>query len=66
MRKLIGAEQHKFYTTHELGALLDISYATINHWIDQGKIEAVRTLGGHRRIAIKEVKRVAEIMRIEI
>ena len=38
--------------------LIGISYPTIKQWIYDGKIEAVKTPGGHYRIPLKEVERL--------
>ena len=38
--------------------LIGISYPTIKQWIYDGKIESVKTPGGHHRIPPKEVERL--------
>lgn len=38
--------------------LIGISYPTIKQWIYDGKIESVKTPGGHHRIPSKEVERL--------
>ena len=38
--------------------LLGVSYVTLRRWIKEGKIRAVRTLGGKYRIPESEVKRL--------
>jgi molybdopterin-binding protein len=37
--------------------LIGISYPTIKQWIYEGKIESVKTPGGHHRIPSKEIER---------
>ena len=38
--------------------IIGISYPTIKQWIYDGKIESVKTPGGHHRIPTKEVERL--------
>ncbi len=37
-------------TSHQVGRLLSVSRRSVNNWIEQGRIEAFRTPGGHRRV----------------
>lgn len=41
----------------ELAAAIGVSESSIKRWVDEGRIEATRTAGGHRRIALGEVAR---------
>jgi excisionase family DNA binding protein len=46
-----GAKRRKDYlTTTELAKLCGVSRFTIINWINEGRIRAVKTFGGHRRI----------------
>jgi len=38
--------------------LIGISYPTIKQWIYEGKIESVKTPGGHHRIPSQEIERL--------
>lgn len=38
----------------ELAAAIGVSESSIKRWVDEGKIEAHRTAGGHRRIALAD------------
>ncbi|HXD34885.1 MAG TPA: TOBE domain-containing protein [Pyrinomonadaceae bacterium] len=38
--------------------LAGVSYPTLKQWIYKGKIQTTRTLGGHHRIARREIERV--------
>ena len=42
----------------EVCRLLGVSYVTLRRWIKEGKIRAIRTLGGKYRIPESEVKRL--------
>lgn len=45
------------YTTHEAASLCKVDVSTIKNWINEGKIKAYRTPGGHRRIEKEEIIR---------
>jgi len=40
----------KTYTTFDIAEILDVYPTTVAKWIDEGKIEAFVTPGGHRRV----------------
>lgn len=44
----------------EVAAMLGVHPKTVTRWAKDGKITAVRTLGGHRRYRASEVRRVME------
>ncbi len=39
--------------------LIGVSYPTVKQWIYDGKIRSVKTPGGHHRIPLSEVQRIA-------
>jgi excisionase family DNA binding protein len=43
------------YTTHEVGKICQVDYTTVSRWVEQGKLEAFQTPGGHRRIRKQEL-----------
>lgn len=47
----------KLLSPKELAAAIGVSESSIKRWVDEGRIEAARTAGGHRRIALAEVVR---------
>lgn len=47
-----------FFTPSEVASLFRVDPKTVTRWAKAGKIEAMRTLGGHRRYAYHEVKRL--------
>ena len=53
-------EDKKFFTTHEAAKLLYVTPTTVIQWIKDGKINVIRTIGGHRRILRNEIKRFIE------
>lgn len=42
-------------TSHEVGALLQVNPSSVNNWVNEGRIPAFRTPGGHRRIRIADL-----------
>ena len=40
----------RLYTTNQLAKLFGVVPTTVIHWIEAGKLDAFKTLGGHRRI----------------
>jgi excisionase family DNA binding protein len=46
----------------EAARSLGISSSTIRRWIDSGRIAAVRTSGGHRRVPAAEVRRMSGLL----
>lgn len=47
-----------YFTTHETARFLSVTPTTIIQWIKEKRINAVKTLGGHRRISKNEVDKV--------
>ena len=48
----------EFCTTAEAAALLGVAHRTIQLWVEAGTLQAWKTAGGHRRIAMSSVERV--------
>jgi excisionase family DNA binding protein len=44
------AEEPRYYTTQQVANLLGVSVPTVVNWVKQGRLEAHKTPGGHRRI----------------
>jgi len=53
MENAITADTH--LTSHEVGKMLQCNPSSINKWVKEGRIEAFRTPGGHRRIRAGDV-----------
>lgn len=53
-------------TSHQVGRLLQVSPSTVVGWINQGKLEAFRTPGGHRRIQVGDLRRFLTSNRIPV
>ncbi len=49
----VAADQ--FLTSHQVSTLLQVNPSSVNKWISEGRIQAYRTPGGHRRIRIADL-----------
>ena len=49
----------RFFTSHEVGDILQVNPSSIVKWINEGALHAFRTPGGHRRITATELVRFA-------
>jgi excisionase family DNA binding protein len=49
----LHAEQ--LLTSHEVGALLQVNPSSVKKWVNEGRIAAFRTPGGHRRIRVADL-----------
>jgi excisionase family DNA binding protein len=52
-------------TPSEVAALFRVNPKTVTRWARAGKLTAIRTLGGHRRFRVSEIKRCLEEMSAE-
>lgn len=55
-RRAAGGAKTNF-TTREIADALGMSESSVKRWANEGRIAAVRTVGGHRRITIDEALR---------
>lgn len=39
----------------EAAAVLDVHQNTVRRWVDEGKLDGIRTAGGHRRVRTQSV-----------
>jgi len=44
----------------KVAKIFKVSTETVRQWIKKGKLRAIRTLGGHRRIPVKDVLNMIE------
>lgn len=49
-RRLLPSMPDRLYTTNQLARLFGVVPTTVIDWIEAGKLDAFKTLGGHRRI----------------
>ena len=50
-------------TPSEVAALFRVNPKTVTRWARAGKLTAIRTLGGHRRFRVSEIRRCLEAPR---
>ena len=49
---------HELLTPGEVARLFGVDPKTVTRWAKDGKLSAIRTLGGHRRYQAEEVQRL--------
>lgn len=49
-----------FCSTKEAATMLGVSHRTVQLWVESGVLQAWKTAGGHRRIALTSVNRLVE------
>lgn len=52
-------ENHEFLSPQKVSELLQVSCSTIKRWVDEGRLRAIKTMGGHRKILAMDVLKVA-------
>ncbi len=48
------ATLQRFLSPKDMARVIGVSESSLKRWVDEGRLKAVRTAGGHRRIAAKE------------
>ena len=48
--------QQELLTPREVAALFRVDPKTVSRWASEGRLNAIRTLGGHRRFRAAEVQ----------
>jgi excisionase family DNA binding protein len=54
--------QEQLLTPAEVAAMFRVNPKTVTRWARAGKINAIRTLGGHRRFKLSEIQRCLDEM----
>lgn len=50
---------HSNFTPKQVAQALGVSESSIKRWVDSGKVEAIRTAGGHRKLTLSAVVQLA-------
>ncbi len=58
----VNAEQEALLTPAEVAKMFRVNPKTVTRWARSGKISAIRTLGGHRRFKVSEVRACLEVV----
>lgn len=53
----LNSTAEELLTPSEVATLFRVNPKTVTRWARSGKISAIRTLGGHRRFLVSEVRR---------
>ncbi|MDA3792117.1 MAG: response regulator [Elusimicrobia bacterium] len=54
------SKMKKVYTTRQVGNFCGVDLTTVINWVKQGKINAYKTAGGHRRIPRQDLRNFME------
>jgi PAS domain S-box-containing protein/excisionase family DNA binding protein len=57
-RRPVAGPAPREITLRGAADLVGVSVSTLRRWIDDGRVEAVRTHGGHRRVRVDDVRRL--------
>ena len=49
--------QSRYHTTQQVAKMLGVSIPTVVNWVNQGRLDAHKTPGGHRRISSEALER---------
>ncbi|MFI5930482.1 BldC family transcriptional regulator [Micromonospora sp. NPDC051543] len=56
--------EHRLLKPFEVAALLRVDPKTVTRWAVVGRIESIRTPGGHRRFRESDVRKLLEVDRV--
>jgi excisionase family DNA binding protein len=59
-------ERDAVITTREAADMLGVSLRSVQQWVEQGALQAYRTVGGHRRVVKTSVERLLSQRRSEV
>jgi putative resolvase len=50
--------KQEYITLKKASKILGVTTQTLRNWDNEGKLKVIRTMGGHRRIAMEEVEKI--------
>jgi len=56
------ADGDKLLTPAEVAAMFRVNAKTVTRWARAGRLSAIKTMGGHRRYRLSEVRRAVEAL----
>jgi excisionase family DNA binding protein len=56
----------RLLTSHEVGDLLQVNPSSVKKWVNEGRIAAFRTPGGHRRIRVADLVAFLDLHKMPI
>jgi excisionase family DNA binding protein len=54
------ADAERLLTPAEVAAMFRVNAKTVTRWARSGRLSAIKTMGGHRRYRLSEVRRAVE------
>jgi len=61
-----SAPDETYLSSHQISKLLQVSPSAVVNWVNQGKLSAFRTPGGHRRVRLGDLRRFLESNRMPV
>ncbi|MEM6782246.1 MAG: helix-turn-helix domain-containing protein [Bacteroidota bacterium] len=58
--------QERTYSPREVADALGLGESTLKRWIDKGRLQSLRTAGGHRRVPFREIVRFVRDEQMEV
>jgi excisionase family DNA binding protein len=56
MKQSLRSARKRFYSTADIARLLCVDASTVKRWSDSGRLQCYRTIGGHRRFSIEQIR----------
>ncbi|MEM8556736.1 MAG: helix-turn-helix domain-containing protein [Bacteroidota bacterium] len=58
--------QERTFSPREVADALGLGESTLKRWIDKGRLQSLRTAGGHRRVPFREIVRFVRSEQVEV
>lgn len=58
--EMIATDTQEICSTREAANLLGVSLRTVQLWVENGELQAWKTVGGHRRVSLLSVKKLMQ------
>ncbi len=59
-------ELDRLLTSSEVGALLQVTSGSVKKWVDEGRLVAFRTPGGHRRVRVSDLLQFLDVHQMPV
>ena len=56
MKEDMLPDRTKFFSTADIAHMLSVDASTVKRWADSGRLRCYKTVGGHRRFSLLQVR----------
>jgi excisionase family DNA binding protein len=56
MKEDMLPDRTKFFSTADIARMLSVDASTVKRWADSGRLPCYKTVGGHRRFSLPQVR----------